>query len=88
MIYSVPVDGKTVYGVIFPMCPMNRLVVHHTWSLFKRSRDRCPENVYGDSFTYNEIISRSRFYEAVFYLLGGLAFIVGFMFPPVRPSYC
>ena len=42
-IYSVSIDGKTGYGGIFPMCPINRLVVHPTWSLFKRSQDRRPE---------------------------------------------
>jgi len=86
-IYSVRADGKTWYGVVFPMCPINRLVVHHTWSLFRRSRDRRPDNVYGDDFTYNEIIATPRFYQAVFYLLGLSAFIVSLLFPPVRLFY-
>lgn len=85
-IYSVRVDGKTWYGVMFPMCPINRLVVHHTWSLFSRFRDRRPDNLYGDNFTYDEIIATSRFYKAVFYLLGISAFIGSLLFPPVSLS--
>ena len=87
MIYSVPVNEKTWYGVVYPMCPINRLVVHHTWSLFKRSRDQRPEKVYGDNFAYNEIIATPRFYEAVLHLLGLSVFIAGLLFSPVRPCF-
>jgi hypothetical protein len=84
LIYTVHVNGRTWFGVVFPMSPINRLVVHHTWSLFRRSQDQRPDNVYGDNFTYEEIIATPRFYKAVFYLLGLSAFLAGLLFPPVR----
>ena len=83
-IYTVLVDGKTWYGGIFPMCPINRLVVHHTWSLFTRSQDRHPERVYGNDFAYNEIVARPRYYQAVLYVLGLSALVAGLLFWPVR----
>ena len=86
-IYSVHADGKTWYGTAFFMCPVNRLVVHHTWSLFRRSRDRRPDNDYGDNFTYDEIMATSSFYKAVFYLVGVSTFIASLIFPPVRLFY-
>ena len=67
------------------MCYINRLVVHHTWSLFKRSQDRYPEKVYGDNFTYGEIVAKPSFHQVALYLLGLSAFAVGLLFPPVRP---
>ena len=87
LIQSVPIDGKTWYGGIFPMCPINRLVVHHTWSLFKRSQDRYPEKVYGDNFTYHEIVAKPSFYQAVLYLLGLSVLAAGLLFAPVRPPH-
>jgi hypothetical protein len=87
LIYSVPVNGKTWYGVVYPMCPIRRLVVHHTWSLPKRSRDQRPEKVYGDNFAYNEIIATTRFYEGVLHLLGLSVHIASFLFSPVRPCF-
>lgn len=86
-IYNVPVNGRTWYGAVFPMCPINRLVVHHTWSLFKGSRDRHPEKAYGDNFTYNEIIARPKFYEAMLYLLGLSTLFASFLFSPVSPCF-
>ena len=67
------------------MCPINRLVVHHTWSLFKRSQGQHPEKAYGDKFTYNEILAMPSFPRAMLYLLGFSVFIVGLLFSPVRP---
>ena len=84
LICSVPIDGKTWYGGAFPMCRINRLVVHHTWSLFKRSQDRYPEKVYGDNFTYGEIVAKQSFHQAALYILGLSVFIAGLLFPPVR----
>lgn len=85
LIYSVPVDGETQYGGIFPMCSINRLVVHHTWSLFKRSQDQHPEKVYGDNFTYCEIVAKPSIQRTVLYILGLLVFAASLVFPPVRP---
>ena len=85
LIYSVPVDGETQYGGIFPMCSINRLVVHHTWSLFKRSQGRHPEKVYGDNFTYCEIVAKPSIQRTVLYILGLLVFAASLVFPPVRP---
>lgn len=84
LMYRVPVDGETWYGVVFPMCPINRLVVHHTWSLFERSRARGPEKVYGNNFTYEEIIATPNFLKAVVYLVGVSTFIAGLLFSPAR----
>lgn len=83
LIYTVPVGSKTWYGGIFPMGNINRLVVHHTWSLFKRSQDRYPEKVYGDNFTYTEIVAKPKHHQAMLYLLALLAFVAGIIFPPV-----
>ena len=83
LIYTVPVEGKTWYGGMFPMCRINRLVVHHTWSLFKRSQDRHLEKVYGDDFSYTEIAAKPRYHQAVIYLLALSTFIAGVLFPPV-----
>lgn len=66
------------------MCPINRLVVHHSWSFFARYRDQYPDNVYGDNFTYEEVLATPGFFKAVFYLLGVSAFFAGLLFPPVR----
>jgi len=67
------------------MCSINRLVVHHTWSLFKRSQDRYPEKVYGDNFTYGEVVAKPSIRRTVLYLFGLLVFAAGLVFPPVRP---
>jgi hypothetical protein len=67
------------------MCNINRLVVHHTWSLFKRFQDRHPEKVYGDNFTYTEIAAKPRYYQVVLYLLALSAFLASVLFPPVSP---
>ena len=85
LIYVVPVDGKTWYGGIFPMCKINRLVVHHTWSLFKRSEDRHPEEAYGDTFTYTEIAAKPRYYQAMSYMFALSALLAGILFLPVSP---
>ena len=67
------------------MGPINRLVVHHTWSLFKRSEDQHPEKTYGDKFTYHEIIATPSLHRAILLLLGLYVFLAGLMFSPVRP---
>lgn len=87
LMYRVPVDGETWYGVAFPMCPINRLIVHHTWSLFERSRARGPEKTYGNNFTYDEIIATPKFLKAVLYLVGVSTFLASLLFPPVCLSY-
>ena len=51
----MPLDGKTWYSGGFPTHTGNRLLVQYTWSLFKRSQGRYPEEVYGDELKYNEI---------------------------------
>ena len=84
-VYTVTVDDKTWYGGIFPMCSINRLTVHHTWSLFKRSQDRHPEKVYGDHFTYTEILPRPKYFQAVLYVLALSTFLASVIFPPVSP---
>ena len=83
-IYTVLVNGKSWYGGIFLMCPINRLVVHHTWSLFMRSQDQHPERVYSDNFGYNEIVARPRYYQAVLHVLGLSVLVAGLLFSPVR----
>ena len=67
------------------MYSINRPVVHHTWSLFKRSQDRHPENVYGDNFVYAEIAAKPKYYQAVLDLLALYVFLAGILFPPVSP---
>jgi len=83
LVYTVPVDGKTWYGGIFPMYNINRLVVHHTWSLFKRTQDRYPEKAYGDNFTYTEITAMPRYHQALLYVFALSTFVASILFPPV-----
>jgi len=83
-IYSVPIDGRTWYGGTFPVYSINRRAVHHTWSLFERSQDRYPENVYGDNFTYNEIFAQPNLHRAVLYILKFSVFVIGLILLPVR----
>jgi len=86
LIQTVSVGDKTWYGGTFFMCTINRPVVQHTWSLFKRSRDRHPENVYGDNFTYSEIAAKPKYHQAALYVLALYAFLAGILFPPVSAS--
>ena len=65
------------------MANINRLTVHHSWSLFKRFQDRHPEKAYGDNFTYTEIAARPKYHQAVLYVLALATFIAGIIFPPV-----
>ena len=68
------------------MYSINRPVVQHTWSLFKRSRDRHPEKVYGDKFVYSEILAKSQYHQAVLYVFALYVFLAGILFPPVSLS--
>ena len=88
IIHTVPVDGKTWYGGIFYMGGINRLAVHHTWSLFKRSQSLYPEKAYGDNFSYSEITAKPRYHQAVLYVFAVSAFIAGILFPPVSLPNC
>ena len=45
------------YGGRFATWAENRLAAQHTYSLSKRSRDRCPEKAYKDGFKYKEIVA-------------------------------
>ena len=62
----------------FLMCTITRCVVHHTWSLFKRSQYQYPGKIYGNSSTPS-------FHRAVFYILGFWAFVIDLIFPPMGP---
>ena len=86
LIQTVPVGDRVWYGGTFFMYSINRPVVQHTWSLFKRSRDRHPENVYGDNFVYSEIAAKSKYHQAVLYVLVLYVFLAGILFPPVSLS--
>jgi len=83
LIQTVSVDDKIWYGGTFFMYSINRPVVQHTWSLFKRSQNLHPEKVYGDNFVYSEIGAKPKYYQAVLDLLGLYVFLAGILFPPV-----
>ncbi|KAF9649489.1 hypothetical protein BDM02DRAFT_3186249 [Thelephora ganbajun] len=84
VIYKIPLDGRTWYGGRFPTCVENRLVVQHTWSLFKRSQDRHPEKVYGDGFKYNEILPVPDPFRALLITLVYYTTVAALLFPPTR----
>jgi len=86
LVQTVSVDGKTWYGGTYFMYRINRPTVQHTWSLFKRSQDRHPENFYGDNFVYSEIYATSQYYQTVIYLLALYASLACILFPPVSLS--
>jgi len=84
-VYRVPYDGSSSwFGAIWPARMVNRQTVHHSWSLFERSRDVRPEDAYGDGFRYDECLKTPGPVSALFVGFWMWLFGVALLISPMR----
>jgi hypothetical protein len=85
ILYKLPYDVSTSwYGTIWPQRVINRQTVHHSWSLFERSRGAHPADAYGDKFRYDECLRSSGPISALFVGFSICLFVVAILISPVR----
>ncbi|KAF9784330.1 Saccharopine dehydrogenase-domain-containing protein [Thelephora terrestris] len=85
IVYKLPYDVSTSwYGTIWPQRVINRQTVHHSWSLFERSRDAHPADAYGDKFRYDECLRSPGPISALFVGFSICLFVVAILISPIR----
>lgn len=85
LVYKLPYDAfSSWWGAVWPPRTINRQTVHHSWSLFERSKDAHPADAYGDRFRYDECM-RTRGPIAAFVVsVSILAFVITLLCAPIR----